>query len=172
MTTYKQKAQQEAAAGAARQRAVPAAPEPVPEEFNPMKDQLLVGQQRVYDQNTQTYTLAYETSLVTVRLTAKDKDVHGNARARYDRAWKACKDAAVRLATHTNTQVPYPAWVGPPTAKEEDMILAEPAAFDSGHYVETKGMGPSGKGGPVPNFAGDNSEWLSVQGVGTNKAGK
>src|SRR4029077_6754123 len=95
--------------------------------FEPLKSQHTRGQAIVWEQNLRTYQLTFDTALATLRLAAVERDVRENTRHRYDRAHRAREDAVKRLATHTGKPVPYPAWIAPPTVKEENMIDAQPA---------------------------------------------
>jgi len=100
------------------------------------------------------------------RVTLK-RDTTQPARDAYDRKWRAVYAMAERFATAFGETVSMPAYLPPPQATAESTVAIEPGKPADGSYRETKGMGPSGKGGPLPGFPGSDADaaWLSVQGA-------
>lgn len=111
-------------------------------------------------------------AIASVNLCAVTESTSYNQRLRYERAYENMRKAARQVIFATGKGVQVPKYIHPPepTASNTETLTADDFR-SSDMYRETGGLGPSGKGGPVPDFSGDNTAWLDVQGV-TNKGSK
>lgn len=96
-----------------------------------------------------------------------NRDLNQPSRDAYDRKWRAVYAMAQRFATAYSEDVQVPAYLPPPEVTAVDVVTVKPGAPPDGRYKETGGLGPSGKGGPLPGAPGTDADiaWLSVQGV-------
>lgn len=106
-------------------------------------------------------------NLVDLKRVTLNRDTTQPARDAYDRKWRSVHAMAQRFATAFGESVSIPAYLPPPLVTAESTVTIRPGAPADGTYLETKGLGSTGKGGPLPGFPGTdaNDAWLNVQGA-------
>lgn len=111
---------------------------------------------------------------ITALKRMKDRAARGYvqaARAGYDRVYARLTRQAQVIADEFGHSVDIPAYDPPVDALPKEVTTIKPRSAAEraaeSTYKETKGMGPSGKGGPAPGFPGTDADqaWLSVQGT-------
>ena len=104
----------------------------------------------------------------------KDRAARGYveaARAGYDRTYQRLTRLAQVIADDFGQAVTIPDYDPPVDGMPSKVTTIQPRSAEAraadGSYRETKGMGPSGRGGPRPGFPGTdaNNAWLNVQGA-------
>lgn len=102
-----------------------------------------------------------ETALGDLRRVTPDRDRCQAARDSYERTYDRVRDAAQRVAGIDGKPVSIPKFL-PPPQRSEEYVTVGPAPFGHGHYRETKGLGPSGKGVPpvIPGSGADH-DWIN-----------
>lgn len=93
------------------------------------------------------------------------------SRQGYDRIYARLERLGQVLADEFGEAVTIPDYDPPVSGLPSNVKTIQPRSAaeraTAGAYRETKGMGPSGKGGPAPGFPGSdaNEAWLNVQGA-------
>ena len=93
------------------------------------------------------------------------------AKAGYERTYQRLTRLAQILADEFGQAVSVPSYDPPVDAMPKNVTTIQPRGAEAraadGTYRETRGMGPSGKGGPLPAFPGTDAgnAWLNVQGA-------
>jgi hypothetical protein len=104
----------------------------------------------------------------------KDRAARGYvqaARAGYDRIYDRITRLAQVIADDFGEAITVPAYDPPVDVMPSNVTTIKPRSAAEraaeSTYRETKGMGPSGKGGPAPGYPGSDADaaWLSVQGA-------
>jgi hypothetical protein len=111
----------------------------------------------------------FNDALAAVKVSEQKRDVSQNQRSRYELNWSKLRAAArnyAPLAKARGIKVLVPKYHAPLNTSAEYEEFVPPPESD-GAYLETGGMGPSGKGGPLPGFPGSDADnaYRSVQGV-------
>jgi hypothetical protein len=124
------------------------------QEFDNRKSELqgdITGLQRMKDRAARGYSAA--------------------SRAGYDRIYQRLTRLAQVLADQFGHEVSIPEYDPPVEGANVKMRTVAPRSAaeraSEGAYHETKGMGPSGRGGPAPGYPGTDADdaWLNVQGA-------
>ncbi len=102
----------------------------------------------------------FNDELANLRRVSVDRDRCQATRDSYERTYARVRSAAERIAAITGTEQRIPAFLPRPTTNVEYVTVGVPGA-DVGHYNETRGMGPSGKGLPAVGVPGSGDDWLS-----------
>jgi hypothetical protein len=95
----------------------------------------------------------------------------GAAKAGYDRIYQRLLRLGQVLADEFGETVVIPDYDPPLDSLPSKVHTITPRSVaeraTDGRYRETKGLGPSGKGGPAPGFPGTDADqaWLNVQGA-------
>lgn len=109
---------------------------------------------------------ALEGAIAAVKVATPGRDIDTNGRFRYDRNYQRMREAARQVVLQSGKPVSVPAYLPAPAQTELTAELGPEDFRASSAYRETLGMGPSGRGGPLPGYPGSDQDnaWLAVQG--------
>lgn len=139
-------------------------------------DSVLTGMDAARKQAGGNIAGALAVAVSSVHVAAAERDASQPRRFRYELAYKNLRQAAYNYFCHFKEEPEVPAYLPPPSVATGYVRMGRenPAPPQSNAYRETRGMGPSGKGGPGIGIPGTASEeaWLNVQGVTPAKGAK